>query len=153
MTLPGETLSRYRGERSESDRGAVQGRSEAKGHSEAQGRGEARSSDAGSEVRGRDRRRERDEKRGRGRERLTPEEAVLPGVTSQHEPEAAAQPFSDDVPGFEVAETEARMELEHHAHEDVLYTAQTDVAPLSEEALDLPVFGEIRRVSRDGCGV
>jgi ribonuclease G len=119
LTLPGETLSRHRGERNESNAAEPQG------------------SSPSNAARGRDRRRERDQRSGRfGRERqrLSPEEAVLPGVTSQHEPEAAAQPFSDDVPAFEVAETEARLELERHAAGDVLYTPETDVAPPSEQA-------------------
>jgi ribonuclease G len=123
MMLPGESLSRYRGERGESSA------------SEAPSAGSAR---------GRDRRRDRDEKRGRfgrGRDRsLSPEEAVLPGVTSQHEPEPAALPLSDDVPSFEVAETEARMELEHHAASDVAYAAETDSAPVSAEAATASVF-------------
>jgi ribonuclease G len=121
LTLPGETLSRRRGgERSENNRA----------ESEAAG---SYSSGSG---RGSDRRRDRDQRRGssgRGRDRsLTPEEAVLPAVTSQHEPEPASQPFSDDVPAFEVAETEARFELERHAAEEVAYVAATDVAPAEE---------------------
>ncbi len=119
MTLPGETLSRYRG----GERGGQAGGAE------------RQSSDASGGARGRDRRRERDERHGRPgreRERLTPEEAVLPGVTSQHEPEAAMLPLSDDVPAFEVAETEARMELEHHAAEEVLYAPETDVAAAND---------------------
>jgi ribonuclease G len=123
-TLPGESLSRRRGgERSEDSGG------------ERQSYGSAR---------GRDRRRERDERSGRSgrtRERsLSPEEAVLPGVTSQHEPEPALQPLSDDVPSFEVAETEARMELEHHAAENPAYAAETDSAPASQEAASERVF-------------
>ena len=116
LTLPGESLSRHpAGERSEGNGG------------ESQSSGSAR---------GRDRRRERDERRGRsGRDRgrsLSPEEAVLPAVTSQHEPEPAAQPFSDDVPAFEVAETEARFELERHAAEAVDYAPATDIASAEE---------------------
>ena len=121
LTLPGESLSRHRGgERSEDNR--------AESHSS-------------SSPRGRDRRNERDARRGRsGRDRsLSPEEAVLPAVTSQHEPEPALQPFSDDVPAFEVAETEARLELERFAAQDVDYTPMTDVAP-SEEAPSKPVL-------------
>ncbi len=113
LTLPGESLSRRRGaERTE---------------------GNGAESQASGSPRGRDRRRDRDERRGgspgRERQSLTPAEAVLPAVTSQHEPEPARQPFSDDVPAFEVAETEARFELERHAVEDVDYTPATDVAP------------------------
>src|SRR6185437_16838660 len=78
---------------------------------------ESESQNSGS-ARGRDRRRERDERRGRsGRDRhrsLSPEEAVLPAVTSQHEPEPAPQPFSDDVPAFEVAETVLEAVEEFH---------------------------------------
>jgi ribonuclease E len=115
LTLPGETLSRHRG----GERGDGNG---------------AESYSSG--ARGRDRRRERDERRGRpGRDRsrsLSPEEAVLPAVTSQHEPEAAPQPFSDDVPAFEIAETEARLELERHVAGDVVYTPSTDVAAAEE---------------------
>ena len=124
LTLPGETLSRHRGgERSENKTAELK-------EIEA-----AESYNSGS-ARGRDRRRERDERRGRpGRNRsISPEEAVLPAVTSQHEPEPASQPFSDDVPAFEVAETEARLELERHAAENVDYAASTDVAPHAEEA-------------------
>jgi len=125
LTLPGETLSRHRG----GDR--------------AEGNGaESESHNSGS-LRGRDRRRDRDERRGRsGRDRnrsLSPEEAVLPAVTSQHEPEPAPQPLSDDVPAFEVAETEARLELERHAAEDVFYTPATDVA-LAEDTPGESVF-------------
>jgi ribonuclease G len=122
LTLPGETLSRHRGgERSDNKRTEL---------TEFEG---AQSYSSGS-VRGRDRRRERDERSGRsGRDRsLSPEEAVLPAVTSQHAPEPAPQPFSDDVPAFEVAETEARLELERYAAEDVDYTPATDVAPAEE---------------------
>ena len=122
FALPGESLSRHRGERAESRAPEPQSFS----------------------SRGRDRRRERDERSGRfGRNRdrsLSPEEAVLPGVTSQHEPEAASQPLSDDVPSFEVAETEARLELEHHAGGDVTYAAETDSAPASEEAATVSAF-------------
>jgi ribonuclease G len=108
-TLPGESLSRYRGnDKSDSDG--------------------QRSQDPNTT--GRNRRMERDQRRGRfGREAessLTPAEAVLPAVTSQHELERSALPFSDDVPAFEVAETEARLELEHQAAHDAAYEAQTD---------------------------
>lgn len=127
LTLPGETLSRHRGaERTESN-GPRSERNDA----------ERQSFDESTSARGRDRRRERDERRGRfrpERERLSPEEAVLPGVTSQHEPEPAAQPLSDDVPAFEVAETEARMELERFTAEDIAYTPETDVAPADDQA-------------------
>jgi ribonuclease G len=121
LTLPGESLSRQRGGESK--------RAEPKAS-------EAADSYSSASVHGRDRRRERDERSGRparGRNRsLSPEEAVLPGVTSQHEPEPASQPFSDDVPAFEVAETEARLDLEHFAAQDVEYTPATDVAPAEE---------------------
>ena len=124
LTLPGETLSRHRGGERSDNKGTEHKEFEA---AESYGSGSAR---------GRDRRRERDERSGRpgrGRDRsLSPEEAVLPAVTSQHEPEPAPQPFSDDVPAFEVAETEARLELERFAAEDVAYTASTDVAPAEE---------------------
>ncbi len=122
LTLPGETLSRHRGgERTEAH--AV----------------ESQEFNPAGSARGRDRRRERDERRGRfgrERERLTPEEAVLPGVTSQHEPEPASQPISDDVPGFEVAATEARLELERHA----VQSPETDVAPVAYETPTESVF-------------
>ncbi|HEY4010591.1 MAG TPA: ribonuclease, partial [Acidobacteriaceae bacterium] len=121
FTLPGETLSRHRGSEQRSETVASEPRS---------------SSDASS-PRGSDRRRERDQRSGRfgrERERLSPEEAVLPAVTSQHEPEPARQPFSDDVPAFEVAETEARLDLEHYAAEDIAYTPETDIAPAGVEA-------------------
>jgi ribonuclease G len=122
--LPGESLSRYRGsDKSDSDRS----RSQAAPHGN-----------------GRDRRRERDQQRGRsggGTESpLTPAEAVLPAVTSQHEPERSAMPFSDDVPGFEVAETEARLDLEHRAAHGAEYEAQTDFAPADAEAPSEPVL-------------
>ena len=125
LTLPGETLSRHRGGERSDNKGTEHKEFEA---GESYGSGSAR---------GRDRRRERDERSGRpgrpGRDRsLSPEEAVLPAVTSQHEPEPAPQPFSDDVPAFEVAETEARLELERFAAEDVDYTPSTDVAPAEE---------------------
>ncbi len=126
LTLPGETLSRHRGgERSENKTAELK-------------EAEAAESYSSGSARGSDRRRERDQRRGRpGRDRnrsLSPEEAVLPAVTSQHEPEPAPQPFSDDVPVFEVAETEARLEYEHHAAEDFVYAAATDVAPPADEA-------------------
>jgi ribonuclease E len=124
LTLPGETLSRHRG----SERGETNSARTEKNDVDQQ---------ASSSSRGRDRRRERDERRGlfgRKPEQLSPEEAVLPGVTSQHEPEPAPQPLSDDVPAFEVAETEARLELERHAAQDVAYTPETDIAPADDEA-------------------
>ncbi|HEX4155421.1 MAG TPA: Rne/Rng family ribonuclease [Acidobacteriaceae bacterium] len=118
MTLPGESLSRYRG-------GDTRG-----GDAGEPNRPRAEGSSAGAGGRGR--RRDRDEQRGRfgrgGERSLTPAEAVLPAVTSQHEPERAAEPLSDDVPAFEVAETEARLELEHRAAENVAYEPLTDVA-------------------------
>ena len=50
-------------------------------------------------------------------------------------------PLSDDVPSFEVAETEARLELEHHAAERSRSTRpQTDVAPTREEPATAPVL-------------
>src|ERR1700744_6523790 len=126
LTLPGESLSRHRGGERSENKTAEPGEFEA-----------AESFSSGS-ARGRDRRRERDERRGRsGRERsVSPEEAVLPAVTSQHEPEPAARAFSDDVPAFEVAETEARLELERFTAGDVAYTPSTDVAPAEERPSD-----------------
>ncbi|HEV2575666.1 MAG TPA: Rne/Rng family ribonuclease [Acidobacteriaceae bacterium] len=119
LTLPGETLSRHRGaERTEAHAA------------------EPQEFNPSGSARGGDRRRERDARRGRSgreRDRLSPEEAVIPAVTSQHEPEPAPQPFSDDVPSFEVAETQARLELEHHVAEESVYAPETDVAPVSAE--------------------
>ena len=132
LTLPGETLSRHRGdERSENKRTEPRESEAAESYSSGSGRGS-------------DRRRERDQRRGssgRGRERsLSPEEAVLPAVTSQHEPEPSSQPFSDDVPAFEIAETEARLELEHHASEEIAYTPETDVPPPAIEVASVSVL-------------
>jgi ribonuclease E len=122
MTLPGETLSRYRGGESPETNGA-----------------EAAGSAWSAASSGQARRRGRDERRGRpGRRELSAAEAVLPGVTSEHEPERSVLPLTDDVPEFEVAETQARMELEHHehvTHEDVEYVPSTEMAP---EETDLP---------------
>jgi ribonuclease E len=138
LVLPGETLSRHRGQPAE---GSSVTHPEARGssHEEASSReygdrqaeaGRDRSADQGRE-RGRDRRRERDERRGGGREgaprieysarpqQLDPGEAVLPAVTSQHEPEANVLPFSDDAPGFEVRETESRLDMEQRAADNV----------------------------------
>ncbi|HZQ43500.1 MAG TPA: Rne/Rng family ribonuclease [Acidobacteriaceae bacterium] len=132
LTLPGETLSRRRGGERTENRTAEQRENSG-----------AEPQNVSSSPRGRDRRRERDERHGRfgrERERLSPEEAVLPGVTSQHEPEPAAQPISDDVPSFEVAETEARLELEQHAVEEPVYTPETDVAPAAAEPSRESVF-------------
>jgi ribonuclease G len=125
LTLPGETLSRHRG--SEPARESASGDNE--------------------QAAGRDRRRDRDRKRGFGgrdeapekpaRREIDPAEAVLPAVTSQHEPESTFLPLTDDAPDFEVAETEERIhhEAEEQAHEveEVLYEAQTDLAPAAEE--------------------
>jgi ribonuclease G len=138
LTLPGESLSRHRGE-------TAGPRESRESHAPTSGR------ESGSES-GRDRRRERDEQRGRSgrgersarperserfesRDRsLTPAEAVQPAVTSQHEPEVSARPFSDDVPAFEIAETEARMELEHQPAQDVNYKAATDLVSAETQA-------------------
>jgi ribonuclease G len=111
VTLPGESLSRYR----PSDRPEP---------------GRAQPEVAGE---GRERRRDRDQRRGRSDRRpersLTPEEAVQPGVTSQHELEPNNIGLSDDVPAFEVIETEERLDLEHHIDELVAYEPATDLAP------------------------
>ncbi len=93
------------------------------------------------------RRRDRDARRGRrpaGAESgtrsfappaaLDPAEAVLPGVTSQHEPDPSPVPLSDDAPQLQMAEImdgEMRQEFEAVKAEtlDIPYEPQTDVAP------------------------
>jgi ribonuclease E len=111
--LPGETLSRHRG-------------GETRGESRTDSREDhAPREDRGNSGDGRNRRRDRDTERGRGgsgdsrsRERkLDPSIAVQPAVTSQHEPEGAMLPLTDDAPAFQTYETEERLEATHHQEE------------------------------------
>ena len=136
LVLPGETLSRHREQRAEGRSGTSSGARGA-GHEEAGPReAGAGNSDQG---RGRDRRRDRDERRGGGGregaartefsaqpQRLDPAEAVLPAATSQHEPEANGLPFRDDAPGFEVRETETRLQIEQQLAGGAAFEPQTD---------------------------
>jgi ribonuclease E len=120
LTLPGESLSRHRGAR-----GGETGNGIAVDN--------AGSDDRSAENQGRDRRRQRDERRSRfePRAELSPVEAVLPAVTSQHEPEAL--PLTDDAPEFLTEATEERLHVEHELAADGDYTAETDVAPAKTE--------------------
>ncbi|MDE1156053.1 MAG: Rne/Rng family ribonuclease [Acidobacteriaceae bacterium] len=108
LVLPGETL-RSRGASSSAAPAAdVASDEDIRRYARAE-RGEAAEG-------GRDRRRDRDGRRGRRERAIDPAEAVLPAVTSQHEPEATVLPLTDDAPSFETAETEERF-AEAHAHE------------------------------------
>ena len=129
LTLPGETLSRHR-----EPRGSAPQAEAPRPGSGRVSSGREESVDRGDPG-GRDRRRERDERRGRPGQQtyastaLTPAEAVMPGVTSQHEPEFL--PLSDDAPAFELGETEERIEVEQELAADVMYEPVTDLAPAS----------------------
>ncbi len=161
-TMPGETLSRRRspqerpaevaaepvhtaGERAESpdaegsrgsnrrrDRDRRRGRSgrpEGAASTEVKAEGESTGEDVPTSYRS----------GAVAREALDPMDAVQPGISSEHEPEAAPLPLgeslmeavgtSDDVPAFEIEAFEARSEAEATVADDVLYEPQTDVAP------------------------
>src|SRR6201999_3802767 len=94
----------------------------------------------GREGSGRDCRRDRDQQRRGARTEVhsesprrerDPAEAVLPAVTSQHEPEATILPFSDDAPAYETRAFEAQQyqqEIEASEALEPVYESQTDVA-------------------------
>ena len=160
FVLPGETLSRRRGQQEPTAPAA----SEVKQSEEPE-------TEVGASGQGSGRRRDRDRRRGRGtrsetpaaetagaqaeqdapssfrsgavlHEDLSPEQAAQPGVSSQHEPERqpldgeeslmAAAGTSDDVPAFEMEAFEARREAETTVAEDVTYEPETDMAPAAE---------------------
>jgi ribonuclease E len=146
-TLPGETLSRRGG--GEARGGRDEGRQEGAGRGGSDRGDRGPREGRGGEGSGSSRRRDRDARRGPGggresenrsrqsfapESKLDPSEAVLPGVTSQHDVTAPLEALSDDAPAFEVFETEQRLQAEHLAHADEVYEAQTDVAPASGEA-------------------
>ncbi|MBB5062744.1 Rne/Rng family ribonuclease [Granulicella mallensis] len=142
-TLPGETLSRHR------DRSA-----------EPRNEGSFAREDRGGREggNGRDRRRDRDQQRQGSRNEvhsesprreLDPAEAVLPAVTSQHEPEANAMPFSDDAPAYETQAFEVQQyqqEIEAAEALEPVYEPQTDVAPLEAEAENAPVLEAVEEL-------
>ncbi len=147
MTLPGETL-RGRGASGREAAGRETASRETAGRerSTEQQAPHAPETVVSQREGGGHRRRDRDQRRGRHGssesaaepttqsfapvEQLDPAEAVLPGVTSQHEVEPSLLPFSDDVPVAEVEATEARQEIERFEAEiDVPYEPQTDLAP------------------------
>ncbi len=74
------------------------------------------------------------------REQLDPEQAVQPGVTSQHEPESTfvrledgfVEPIggSDDAPAFETEAFAARQDAEAGSAESAEYIAETDAIPV-----------------------
>ena len=151
-TLPGETLSRHRDRSSEPRQESRQDTRHDSSHSDRSERG-------GREGNGRDRRRDRDQQRQGGRtefhsqsprRELDPSEAVLPAVTSQHEPEETILPLSDDAPAYEIQAFEEEQKVEAHDSLHTIYEpqyeSQTDVAPLEAEAKLEPVFEAVEEL-------
>ena len=145
-TLPGETLSRHRDRSSEPRYESSQAASQEQRHDTERG---------GREGNGRDRRRDRDQQRRGGRtevhsesprRELDPSEAVLPAVTSQHEPEETILPLSDDAPAYEIQAFEEEQKLEAHESLEPAYEPQTDSAPLEAEVKHEPVAAAVEEL-------
>lgn len=90
------------------------------------------------------------------RERLDPAEAVQPGVTSQHEPEAADLGLNEaivsfeaplrptvDAPGYEVGAFATRQSDGTTRPEDIEYVPETDVVPAATDAVTEAVLDAV----------
>ena len=156
FVLPGESLSRRRGadEGSASGTRTAAAATPAMG-AEAEDSGEGERGRGSDRRRERDRQRGRpgrveearpqaatEETPGSFRsgavlhEALSPMEAAQPGISSEHEAEAIKLPLesellpvgeTDDAPGFEIEQSEARLTVEEAVAEDVVYEPSTDL--------------------------